>query len=122
MRFDKNKLPELINELISFLLKNKRALDTIIYANDKCYRFEEKDEYTPVKTENGIYYISNDNMYSGCEYKNDDTVTMIFEGPLYDLLNYETGSDEEIEFKRIFEKYGLYYELGHAWSLAAYKE
>lgn len=41
---------------------------------------------------------------------------MSFEGPLYDVLNYEFGS-LAAGLDAIFEKYGVYYELGNAWNL-----
>lgn len=45
---------------------------------------------------------------------------MTFEGPLYDVLNYGDGTTEN-ELRTFFEDYGLYYELGYAWSLATYE-
>ena len=48
---------------------------------------------------------------------------MSFEGPLYDVLNaYVPGwVKKEDEFRKLFEKYGFYYELGNAWNLSAYE-
>lgn len=53
-------------------------------------------------------------------------MSMSFEGPLYDVMNYYndflSGYDEkrQEELGEIFKKYGKYYELGHAWSLSLY--
>ena len=44
---------------------------------------------------------------------------MSFEGPLYEVLNGYGSSHLEEEFVKIFDKYGLYYELGNAWNLTA---
>lgn len=46
-------------------------------------------------------------------------LSMSFEGELYDVLNYSFGKREE-QFRELFEKYGLYFELGNAWNLTAY--
>ena len=47
---------------------------------------------------------------------------MSFEGELYDVLNgyaYGWGKRAD-EFRQIFEKYGVYFELGNAWNLTCY--
>lgn len=55
------------------------------------------------------------------EYNNPKTITMTFEGPLYQDINYGSGKIlKQIENKA--KKYGLYSELGYAWSLAFYEE
>jgi hypothetical protein len=56
------------------------------------------------------------------EYANDDTVSMTFEGPLYDVLNHGHWTSCIIveEFAKIFENHGMYYEMGNMWNLAAY--
>lgn len=48
-------------------------------------------------------------------------LSMSFEGPLYDLLNYNCGSETEEKFSKILKKYGLYFELGNAWNLSCYE-
>jgi hypothetical protein len=55
------------------------------------------------------------------EYSNPKTITMTFEGPLYHDINYGSGKIlKQMETKA--KKYGLYSELGYAWSLAFYEE
>jgi hypothetical protein len=46
-------------------------------------------------------------------------LSMSFEGGLYDVLNYSFGKREE-QFRELFEKYGLYFELGNSWNLSVY--
>jgi hypothetical protein len=50
-----------------------------------------------------------------CAY--DHILSMSFEGPLHDVLNYTFGRKEE-EFSAIFNKWGLYYEFGNSWNLS----
>ena len=59
-----------------------------------------------------------------CEYANPETLTMTFEGSLYHAMNYGTGYGDRAwnELDQIFARYGLYLEMGHAWSLACYPE
>jgi hypothetical protein len=50
---------------------------------------------------------------------------MSFEGPFYDVINYYLPAPKYCdklmkEFDEICSKYGKYYELGYAWSLALY--
>lgn len=89
-----------------------------VYRSDAVWKFDEDpdkdDEYVVVwnKTE-GVY----PNQYFG--YVNPKHIlSMSFEGGLYNLLN--NGSKLEDSFYDIFEKYGLYFELGHSWNLTAY--
>lgn len=57
------------------------------------------------------------------EYCNPKTLSMTVEGDLYYILNgYTRGWDKlEEQFSKLFEKYGLYYEMGYAWSLSCYE-
>lgn len=49
-------------------------------------------------------------------------ISMSFEGPLCHLLAYGVGGAElEKEFRAIFDRYGLYFELGDHWNLTAYE-
>ena len=70
-----------------------------------------------------LYEYEEKNPKDYFEYANPDTLSMSFEGPLYSVLNaYVPGWTKlEQQFSKLFKKYGLYYEMGYAWSLSAYK-
>lgn len=70
-----------------------------------------------------LYQYENRNPVEYFEYANKDTVSMSFEGPLYSVLNgYVRGGYKlEEQFQKLFEKYGYYFEYGHAWNLSAYE-
>ena len=70
-----------------------------------------------------LYEYENRNPSDYFEYANPETLSMSFEGSLNYVLNgYTRDSGKlETEFMKLFEKYGLYYELGHAWNLSAYE-
>lgn len=70
-----------------------------------------------------LYEYEGKNPKDYFEYANPETLSMSFEGPLYEVLNaYRSGWTRlEAQFAKLFEKYGMYYEMGYAWSLSAYE-
>ena len=70
-----------------------------------------------------LYEYENRNPKDYFEYANPETLSMSFEGPLYSVLNgYVRGGYKlEEKLQKLFEKYGYYFEYGHAWNLSAYK-
>ncbi len=58
-----------------------------------------------------------------CEYANPRTITIIFEGTFYEVMNgHCPGCVElEAEFSRLINKHGFYYEMGHAYNLSLYE-
>lgn len=103
-------------DIIKFLKDNNLDIDVFLMYNGKRVNAENNEEVEIVSA--GDYV----------EYFNDDTITMTFEGALYELLNGLWNSDYDSEYQKlydefnnIFKKYGLYYELGYAWSLTAYE-
>lgn len=102
------KVQALGEDIEEFLRKNDIFDDCAIYYNNKKI------------TEEGIFEDKNPKDYF--EYANPNTLSMSFEGELYDILNYNTYPGLNDKFDAIFEKHGFYYELGNAWNLAAYCE
>lgn len=114
-KLTKRQLETLTNEIINFLKKHELFYDISIYCNNKKYHDGNNGE---------IEIIDDINPADIVEYNNPDTITMTFEGGFYHIINYDydmSYCDFIIEeFDKILDKYGLYYELGHAWSLALY--
>lgn len=107
-------------EIIEFLQERDMFQDVNIYCNNKCLSSRQLANSDKAETKLGVYYISgNCSTASVVEYNNPSTITMTFEGPLYHALNYGPAKTED-SFRKLFNKYGLYFELGYAWSLAAY--
>ena len=75
------------------------------------------------KIDEDLYQHENKNPLDCFEYANPNTLSMSFEGPLYHVLNgYVQGWTKlEAQFQKLFEKYGYYFEYGHAWNLSAYE-
>lgn len=117
MKLTKIKIEEMVKEIIDYLKANDLESDVCIYFNNKriCIGSEwdrEKKEFIPYeKVEENI------NPLDYFEYANEfHILSMSFEGSLYDIINYGNTN----KFDAIFNKYGLYYELGHSWNLTAF--
>lgn len=115
----KANIEELAKEIISFLEKEELASDVSIYFNNKVMRARGTwdDDYNYIPKWEITDNVSPHDYFEYAAY--DHILSMSFEGPLYHVLNYSGGRKDE-EFHAIFEKYGLYYELGNAWNLTAY--
>ena len=119
-KITKTDIERLANEIIAFLEVNDIANDVNIYYNGNVVK--SKVDYNT--NSNGCSYIwtkTNDvdphKYFKYAAY--DHILSMSFEGGLYNVLNYSGGSIMD-KFMKIFEKYGLYYELGNAWNLSCY--
>lgn len=106
MKLTKIKIEKLANEIVEFLKKYNMVDNTCIYYNNKRINDGELEdgEFDP------------HDYFEWAAYNH--ILSMSFEGELYDVLNYYGGSLAN-KFLKIFEKYGLYYELGDAWNLTA---
>lgn len=107
----KAAIENLAKEIRQYLLDREMWIDTRIYFGGVAYDSDTPDT------------LPNMNPRDYTEYAGD-ILTMTFEGPLYEALNYgDYGNNPwktEEELSAIFRKYGLYYELGECWSLSAF--
>lgn len=116
-------------EIIDFLLEHEMWIDTRIYVNGCYYSCEGPDgHYHYGNTRDCVFKYTEADPRRYFDYVNEEHfISMSFEGPLYELLNYgyfysnSAGEKLEEEFSKIFEKYGYYYQIGNAWNLTAYK-
>ena len=116
---ENNKL--LAIDIYEWCMKKEFWEDVIIYFDGKAW--SSNSTWSGVngkKIAEDLYEYEDRNPLNYFSYANPDTVSISFEGILYDILNYGSGKTEK-EFEKLFEKYGLYYEYGHAWNLAAYE-
>lgn len=119
----KKQREQLATEIFNWLNDHEMWVDVCIYFNGKCWSTSNK---------NGVEFCYNERRYFEYEAEPKDyfeyvaepnILSMSFEGGLYDVLNgYSYGwVKREDEFRKIFEKYGVYFELGNAWNLSCYK-
>ena len=97
--------------------------DCIIYFNGKAWATlsEWSGEYGKKIAEN-LYEYENKNPKDYFEYGNPDTLSMSFEGMLYQIVNAYWEWDFMVEwydeFNSLFDKYNGYIEFGHAWNFS----
>lgn len=109
---NKERNEKLANEIKDWLVQNGFVIDNRIYFNGKCF-----DSIGNGHNDDGYRIIEDIKPSDYFEYANDDTVSMSFEGELYDLINYEGGKLLN-EFNEVFSRNNCYFELGHAWNLS----
>ena len=100
------------------LVANDISHDVSIYYNNK----RMKNNYDWRSDENVVSVVVEEdfNPHDYFEYAaHNHIMSMSFEGGLYHVLNYSFGRTED-EFRKLLEKYGVYYELGNAWNLTVY--
>ena len=118
-KITKIDIENLAGEIVAFLKAYDIADGVSIYYNGDVirskteYKNNGEYSYTWVKTES----VDPHKYFEYAAY--DHRLSMSFEGGLYDVLNYSGGSKMD-KFMKIFERYGLYYELGNAWNLTCF--
>ena len=120
----KTKAEKCAFEIINFLIRHKLWQDTCIYVNGKRYGCYDGEHYRYDNTWDCVFREDNMNPKDYIEYSSD-FLTMSFEGPFYDIVNYYFPSAKYCdklmkEFDDICKRYGKYHEQGYAWSLALY--
>lgn len=117
------KMQTLAMEIYNWCKKRDLWGDNIIYFNGKAWKSDNNWNGVQGKEiGEDLYEFEDRNPLTYFEYANPDTLSMSFEGSLYEALNgYWYYSKAEEELQAIFEKYGLYWEFGHAWNLSAYE-
>lgn len=119
---DDKRRQELLEKLVRLLRDRDMLHDVCIYAGDRRYFSEEHDWHDDLTKDErlGLCYQEGIDVREYLEYSNPETLTVTFEGPMYAELNYGEGRLER-ELNALFERYGLYMEYGHAWSLSLWE-
>ena len=112
------KIEKLAIEIRDLLMEHEMWIDTRIYFNGKAFSTDDGKGGYFYNDPTNLIVLENEDPHWYTEYAGD-ILTMTFEGPLYEVLNYGSGKFEE-EFRKLFTKYGLWFEKGNAWNLTAY--
>ena len=101
------------HDIRKWLVANQLHYAVTIYFNDVAYSFKDDGEITRRPDTKGSNYF---------HYANDDTVSMSFEGPLCEVLNFYHPRSTELheEFMQLVEKHGFWFEMGNHWNLSLY--
>lgn len=99
--------------------------DNTIYFDGKAWASDRRawQGQLPNQIDEDLFEYADRDPRNYFEYANPDTVSMSFEGPLWAVLNGDVLGwvELEAEFLALFEKYGMYYELGNSWNLSCYQ-
>ena len=117
-KLTKHNIDQFANEIMDYLIAHNLDSDVCIYFNNKrmtnVYNWRDPDAKPKLVVEENM------SPFDYFEYANHEHIlSMSFEGPLYEELNYIYGKRTS-GLEKIFEKYGVYWELGNAWNLSAY--
>lgn len=108
MKLTQNQITRMANEIYRYLHVYNMMDGVCIYYNNK--RIMERNEQKIVE--------DNINPLDYFEYAaKHHILSMSFEGKLYCHINYGDGCPK---LNAIFDKYGVYYELGNAWNLTVF--
>jgi len=118
-RLTEKQVEELAKEIRKFLLDRHLWVDVKIYFNGKSFDTHDKvSGKFYYNDDKNLVVNKNDKPEDYFEYVNPDHIlSMSFEGDLYDLINYNMFPKTLEDFDKIFEKYGVYYEIGNSWNL-----
>lgn len=116
-KLTKTLIEQMAKEVMDYLIENELSHDVCIYYNNKKmkndYDWHNDDAPANIVIQEG---------YDPHDYfewaAHNHILSMSFEGPLYQAINYGTYDIEGLD--HIFNKYGVYYELGNMWNLTAY--
>lgn len=114
---------QLATEIFNWLNEHEMWIDIAIYFNGKCWSTSNQDHTEFCYNENKYFEYEAEPKDYFDYVREPNILSMSFEGSLYDVLNgYVSGWIKlESEFKKIFNKYGLYFELGNAWNLTCFE-
>lgn len=112
-------------KLMDYFQENGYWDEMSIYVDGECWSSDSPGGKAAEKcmTPNGTAYYArkNVNVAAQLEYCNPETVSIYFEGPLYETINYDDYDFLSKLDKMFLDQYGLYFEQGYAWSIAAYE-
>ena len=114
---------KLAKELRQYLIDRGMWQDARIYFGGKAFSTDDNNGNRYYNDPEHLVVLEDEDPRRYTEYAGD-ILTMTFEGPLYEALNYgDYGGlswKTEEDLTAIFRKYGLYYEMGHSWDLSAF--
>tara|TARA_B100001564_G_C20441821_1_gene579295 strand:- start:223 stop:564 length:342 start_codon:yes stop_codon:yes gene_type:complete len=69
----------------------------------------------------GLVIETDINVKDYLDYCNKETISVVSEGRLYDIWNYQFTNPLHDEFDELLNEFGFYFEHGDAWNASAYE-
>lgn len=107
-------------DIYKFCRENEMWDDTAIFFDGKALAsWDEWKCENGIKVADALYLYENENPRNYMQYINPDGLSCMFDGNfgLHTLVN-DWGATFPVTYEKfcsIFEKYGLYFEIGHSW-------
>lgn len=123
-----SEIEKMAVEVRSFLINLGLWIDTRIYFNGKAFATSDKTGNFAYNNPDRLIVLEDEDPKDYFDYVNEPNIlSMSFEGPLYDCLNWVSGFPKTDELvvnglNRIFGKYGCHFELGNRWNLTVYED
>ncbi len=103
---------KIVKEIEKFIVKHGLNTDMRIYFNGIAWDYDSSGNKTILKGLKASDFF---------DYANDKTISLSFEGGLYEVLNNYMDFTLKNKFDNMLEKFGVYYELGNAWNCSIYE-
>lgn len=116
-------MEKLMLKILKVLVQEEANMMVNFYVNGKHYATDQSPGFIPRSLPDGTLYYEDPSpcdVTKQIEYNNPKTITMTFEGPMYHDINYRSNRIGQA-IDRLAAPYGLFSELGFAWSLALYE-
>jgi len=95
-------------------MKKNNLLDmSIIYVGNERWLYGYSGE--------GLVIETDINVKDYLQYCNEQTISVVSEGRLYDIWNYQISDPLHDEFNELLDEFGFYFERGRAWNASAYE-
>lgn len=113
----------LSQKLIDHFVKENCWFQMIVYVDNEAWYSEQMPDTEKHITKKGNeYFVKKDmDVQQYLEYNNPKTISIVFEGPLYSIINYHDYDYLTKLTNKYLTDYGLYFEQGYAWSATAYE-
>jgi len=121
-RLTERKIEKMAVEIREFLLKHGMWQDVNIFFNRKMFsQHDPADDRFYYNDRNHLVEMEDVNPSDYFKYVNPDHIlSMSFDGRVYEMIHYGTKPEIMKKFDEIFEKYGVYYQLGDYWNFTCY--
>ena len=121
----KSEKKKLAKEIYDWCKNHDAWEDCYIIFDGKAWAtYDEWGGVSGKEIENGLFEYNDMVATDYCQYHNNDTLAMGFEGKLYEIMNgYCYGWTSLYDsFEKIFDKRGLFFEQGYAYTLSVYED